>query len=914
MPITRQSFPLVGRQPELDAIDALLAGVDDSGAALLVRGEPGIGKSVLLTEAGRRGELSGMRVLRASGVQSEAHLPFSGLHQLLRPLLGGVDDLPSPQRAALEAAFGMSEGSAPDLFLIALAVLDLLAEASAATPHLLLVEDANWLDSPSSDVLAFVARRLDSDPIALLAAIRDGFESPLDRAGLPELRLERLGDADAGALLDAVAPGLAEALRERVLAGAAGNPLALVELPIASAQLGDGALLPAWLPLTTRLEQAFAARVSELPTATRAVLLVAAMDDGGVLAEVLAAAALLAGEDLVLDDLMPAVTAQLVVVDESDIRFRHPLVRSAIHQAASLSQRHESHAALAEVLAAQPQRRVWHRAASVVGTDEGIAAELEATAVHAHRRGGGLVAVAALERAAKLTAGAERRADCQLRAAELAFELGRRDLVGRILREVETLELAPLDRARVTWIRESFDDGVAGAAAGARSLADAAEQTLAAGETELGVDLLGGAALRCWWGDPGEEACERVLAVAGRLPVDDSDARLLAILAWSDPLRSGASVIDRLSAVRPDPHADGRALRLYGMAATAVGHHELAAGFLAAAVEALRGDGRLALLAQALVLRGWDAVHLGSWHAALPDLEEGGRLAVETSQPYWAARARAGEAMLAGLRGEPDVADALTAEVERVTLPTHVSAALADVQLARGIAALGAGHYADAHDHLQRMFDRSDPAHHLMKSSWAIGDLAEAAAHSDRADGARALVAELEPAAASTPAPRLQVAMRHARAVLAEPGEAEALYRSALDGDLASWPFARARLQLAFGTWLRRHRRVAEARSPLRGARDAFDALGVLPWGERARQELRASGESSRRRTPDARDELTPQERQIAQMAGAGLSNREIGQRLYLSHRTIGSHLYRVYPKLGVTSRAELRDALTAVI
>ena len=902
---------IFGRERELATLSELVDGVVEQGGAVVVTGEPGIGKSALLAETAARAGARGMRVLQASGVQSEAHLPFSGLHQLLRPILGGADDLPPPQRAALLAAFGMSDDAAPDRFLIALAVLDLVAEAASEVPHLLLIEDGQWLDPSSAEVLAFVARRLSSDPILLLAAVREGFGTPFEDSGLPELRLERLDDAAASAVLDARAPGLAPAMRERVLADAAGNPLALVELPLASAELGDAALLPAWLPLTTRLEQAFAARVAGLPTATRTLLLVAALDDGGVPAEVLAAAALVCPGGPGLEDLTPAVEAQLVDLDAHTLRFRHPLVRSAIHQSASVSQRLETHAALAQVLAGQPHRRVWHRAASVVGTDEEIAAELDATAGYAQQRGGGLAAISALERAARLTPDRARRAGRLLRAAELAFELGRADLVARLLGAVEALPLEPLDRARVTWIRESFDDGMAGGPAAARALADVAEQTLA-DDAALAAKLLGGAALRCWWGDPGPAVRERVIEVAGGLPLDDDDARLVAILAWADPLSSGADVIERLSELLPDPHGDGRAMRLYGMAATAVGHQELATGFLGAAIAALRADGRLALLAQALILRAWSGLHLGSWHASMPDLEEGGRLAAETSQPLWQARARAGEAALAGLRGEPDVAARLAAEVERVALPAHASAALADVQHARGIAALGAGNYADAHDQLWRVFDRGDAAHHYMKSLWAIGDLAEASVHTGHADAARVLLAELEPAAAGTPSPRIQVAMRHARALLAEPEEATALYAAALDADLTSWPFARARLQLALGSWLRRHRRVAESRAPLRAARDAFDALGIVPWGERARQELRASGESSRRRAPDARDELTPQELQIAQMAGEGLSNREIGQQLYLSHRTVGSHLYRVYPKLGVTSRAELRDALEA--
>ena len=321
MPTTRQER-ILGRERELAALEDLIDGVSDRGGALELSGEPGIGKSALMRESARRATARGMRVLRASGVQSEAHLPFAGLHQLLRPVLGGVDELPAPQRAALLAAFGMSEESAPDLFLIALAVLDLLAEAAAASPHLLVVEDAHWMDPASSDVLAFVARRLESDPIVLLAAVREGFETPFRDAGLAELSLGRLDDSFSAALLDAGAPGLPPALRDRILDGAAGNPLALVELPVASAALGDGALPPAWLPLTTRLEQAFAARVAGLPAATRTLLLVAALNDDRQPAELLEAGALVAGAALRWGELAPAVAARLVEVDERELRFR----------------------------------------------------------------------------------------------------------------------------------------------------------------------------------------------------------------------------------------------------------------------------------------------------------------------------------------------------------------------------------------------------------------------------------------------------------------------------------------------------------------------------------------------------------------------------------------------------------------
>jgi hypothetical protein len=317
-----------------------------------------------------------MLVLTTAGVQSESHLPFAALHQLLLPVLTGIDALPGPQRTAMQAAFGMTDAPAPDLFFIALAALELLAETAATTPVLLVVEDAHWLDSSSAAVVAFVARRL--DPIVALIALRDGFDSPLADAGLNELVLVGLDEA-AGMLLDAHAPDLSPEARERVLTEAAGNPLALLELPsaLASHHLEGDSPLPEWLPLTTRLERAFAARVTGLPAATRTLLLVAAVDDGDDLAEVLAASGLIGGSAPGPEVWEPAVVARLIELDDSRIRFRHPLVRSAVYQTASVPERRSAHAALAGVLAGQPDRRVWHRAASAVGPDEALASELE---------------------------------------------------------------------------------------------------------------------------------------------------------------------------------------------------------------------------------------------------------------------------------------------------------------------------------------------------------------------------------------------------------------------------------------------------------------------------------------------------------------------------------------------------------
>ncbi len=343
-----------------------------------------------------------------------------------------------------------------------------------------------------------------------------------------------------------------------------------------------------------------------------------------------------------------------------------------------------------------------------------------------------------------------------------------------------------------------------------------------------------------------------------------------------------------------------------------VGAFDLAAGFFAVASDGLRAQGRLGHLARLLTLQAWAAIYLADWDLAVPAAEEASQLAAETREPLWAASAHVVKAMLAALRGEREVVDAHAAAAEQVVSPIGARFLLAIAQLARGLAALGVGRHDDAYQHLGRVFDPADPAYHPFIRTWAIADLAEAAAHSGHRDAARVVLQELEPLAAQTPSSWFQAGMLLARPLLADDHEAEPLYEAALAADLARWPVLRARLLLAYGAWLRRRRRVAESRAPLRSAREALDALGAVPWAERARQELRASGESSRQRKPRVLDQLSPQELQIAQLAAEGLSNRDIGQQLYLSHRTVSSHLYRLFPKLGITSRSELRAVLSS--
>ncbi|WP_432540706.1 ATP-binding protein [Kineococcus sp. SYSU DK002] len=903
---------VVGRDAELAALERLTGDVQHRGAAVLVRGEAGIGKSALLNLAGHDAAQRGLRVLRATGVESETTLPFAGLHQLLRPLFGRLPALPAPQRRALMAAFGTTDDTAAELFLIGLAALNLLSDSATDRPLLLLVDDAHWLDRPSADVLGFVARRLESEPVVLLAAQRDDFPDVLAGPGLQEQHLQRLDRRTAEEVLVRRAPHLDPTTRARLLDVAAGNPLALAELPL------DGAHDDADPPtLTARLEHAFAARLPALPDATRDVLLVAALEDDQTPGESLTAASALRGEPVTAQALLPAVEAGLVAVDGGTLTFRHPLARHAIRQQATPPRRRRAHLALART-SREPDRQVWHRAAAADGPDDALAAELEEAGARARRRGGAAAAQAAIERAARLTADPAERARRYLRAAELAFERGRPDAVDRLLRQTTTLDVPARERVRMTVIRDGFEEGVHDVRTGTRMLTEAAVEAAADGRTDQALQFLRAAALRCWWAEPGTSARARLLEVVEQtLGLDDVLA--LEVLSYVAPFSRGAVLLDRLRTVADGPIDTARA-QAAGEAASVVGDFPLAVQFLTSAVTGLRGDGRLGLLARALAVQAWSALNVGRFDLAATAADEAARLAADSAQPLMGTVARVVQAVVSAVRGPQGVHDAgdagdvedRLADAARLGLQVDSRAVLAGVQVARGAVALNHGQHHTAWDHLLRVFTATDPAHHPVVRTFAVTDLVEAAVHSEHRADVEPIVAELETVAARTPSPALHIGLQHGRALLAADDEAEHLFAAALTTDLNPWPFARARLQLAHGAWLRRQRRAAESRAPLRAARDTLDALGATAWSDRARQELRASGEQSRPRTPEAREQLSPQELLVAQLAADGLTNREIGARLYLSHRTVGTHLHRVFPKLGITSRGALRTALGA--
>ena len=901
---------LIGRDRELSILNELIARIGETGAALVVLGEAGIGKSSLLRAAASAAREASVQVLLTTGVEAEAQLPYGGLHQLLRPVLAGATALPARQRGALSAAFGADDEQRPEPFMIALAALNLLAEVATEHPLLLLADDVQWLDPPSQEVLTFIARRVAADPIVLIASVRTGYQVTLATAGLPELDVTGLDDASARALLAEHGTGLSHASREQIVRQALGNPLALVELPAALRGAPERGLQV--LPLTARLERAFAARIAELPPLVRDAVLVAAVDYSDDLPEILAGASRLAGQPVGVEVLEQAAAAGLIRFDDLHVRFRHPLVRASVLYQETVTRRYAANAALAEVLADQPYRRTWHRAQSITGPDDAVADELEETYKISLRRGSATGAIWALERSAQLTTDPARRGRRLLLAAELAFGLGRADLVDELLARASLTKLSRLDLARMEWLREIFNDGVPGDAGRVLELCDIALEAAGAGDGDLALNLLLGAALRCWWADTGPAARARVAEVAGRLGEDaHADPRYAAVLGVAEPVRQGEPVIKLLSQVVIESVTDADALRLLGMAAHAVGDPVRAADFLDRSEARLREQGQLGLLPHVRGMQSPVYIELGDWARADEAAAECRRFAQETGQPIWNNSQLVNEARSEALHGDSERALQMAAEGEYSPVLRNLNDLRCCLQLARGFAMISSGRHAEAVDALLQVFDPADPAFHQRERFSGVMFLAEAAVHAGRRDAARAVITELEQVAAITPAPLLHVQLSYARAVLADDADAEELFLAAAGQDLTRWPWIQARIRLAYGSWLRRQRRVAESRLPLRLAQATFDLIGASSWAEQARSELRASGERIAAAEPgEAAAALSAQELQIARLAAAGLSNREIGERLYLSPRTVGSHLYRIFPKLGITSRAQLSARL----
>ena len=905
---------LFGRDAELAEITSAVDGVAQRGGTVRIAGDPGVGKSALLRTGIELATARGYTALSVRAAEGEAHLAFAALYQLLRPLLGRIDELPAGHRAALKSAFGLAEPGAghDNRFFIALAALELIADAAARTPVFVGVDDLSWLDEASREAIEFISRRITDEKVVMVTTCRLN-HPPESTFGSLLLWLDALDPDASRALLRQAAPGLPAADQARVLQAAAGNPLALLELAKVVGRSGESSVF-APIPLTQRLERSFAARLDDLEQPARMALLVAALQDSDRLAETYAALLRLpGGEGADVDhggDLDKVARLGLLVVEGDTFRFRHPLVRSAIVQSATPAERRAVHQALAVAVSADPDRAVWHRALAATAPQESLAAELDAGAARAAARGAPGREEEWLKRAAELSQDDGRRGHRLLRAAELAFELGQHETVAELVARARALTLDPADDARLAGLEGAFDDGVPGDEGAISRLVTAASQAHQGGDEELAASLLLGACNSAYWGAASEHLRSRIRAGIEELSLDSADPRVMVLHAEIDPFTWGARLVDQLAQWTAREIGDARLLGALARTGFVTGEFERGLGFARRASDSLRGQGRVAPLTWSLVLEAFTSLYLGQWDITLVACEEAYRFGFESRQPVWMAVARLGQGNLAGLRGDVGRAMDLVAEVEKQAVRDGNRSLLNGVQLTRGLAALGDGRPGDAVDEFVRMVDPDDIAYQYPQCAWVIDYLAEAASLSGRAEEARGPLRRIEELADGTPASGVTRALAYARAVLADDDQAEALFAEAVRPADGVPPWYRARVGLAYGSWLRRQRRVAESRRPLAAAQAVFDALGAGAWSARAVQELAATGRRSRRHEPDAWAKLSAQELQVAQLAAQGLTNREIGERLYLSHRTVSSHLYRAFPKLGVRSRSQLHLAL----
>ena len=906
---------LRGRSGEVSVLTGLVAAVRaGESRVLVVRGEPGVGKTALLDYLA--GQTAGCRVVRAAGVQSEMELAFAGLHQLLAPMLDRLEQLPVPQRDALRTAFGLSAGPAPDRFLVALAVLSLLSEVAGERPLVCVIDDQQWLDRASAQALGFAARRLAADPVGLVFAARIPGE---ELAGLPELAVEGLAEGDARVLLDSALTGpLDTRVRDQIVAEARGNPLALLELPrgMTPAELAGGFGLPGAGSLTGRIEDSFRRRLDALPAQARRLLLLAAADPSGDPGLVWRAAGRLGLP--VQATAAPAVEAGLVEFG-ARVRFRHPLVRSAAYRSASFPERQEVHGVLAEVTDPQvdPDRRAWHRAQAAAGPDEEVAAELERCAGRAQARGGLAAATAFLDRAVRLTADPAHLVERTLAAAQASVQAGAFDQALGLLVMTEARPLDELASARLDLLRAqiAFASGLDSDATPLLLKAARRLEPLNPGlarETYLnawGAALLAG---RLAAGDMAE-ICRAARALPRSQQPGPVELLLdgLALLITDGLPAAAPTLRQAVSAFASVGVSADDGLRWGWMAVVAANilwDDDGWRAILARQVQLARNAGALEHLPLYLEAAGVIAAWSGDFGAAASLIAEvnavreaiGSRIA-----PYAAL-------LLGSLRGsQAEVIPLIEATINEAEAGGQGLA----VTSARWAAAMlynGLGRYDEASEAARQAAENPSG---LQVSMWALIELIEAAARSGNMPMASDALERLaETTQVSGTGFGLGIEAR-SRALMAEDGPADGLYLEAIDrlGRTQLRPEL-ARAHLVYGEWLRRQGRRSQAREQLRTAHGMLDTMGMEGFAERARRELLATGETARKRTVQATVEasqaLTAQEAQVARLARDGLSNPEIGARLFISSRTVQYHLGKVFTKLGISSRGQLNRVL----
>ncbi|MFD1938842.1 MULTISPECIES: helix-turn-helix transcriptional regulator [Nonomuraea] len=867
---------IIGRERELAALRQAIDRAPGVLPNVVLHGDPGVGKSVLLQAGIAYAGQRGMRVVGGSGFESEAQLAFAGLYQLFGPVMEYVDRVEPYHRDVLRRVLGMQDGPTPDRLAISVASLAVLATVAQDGPVLIAVEDAHWVDHPTREVMMFILMRLKPYDLRAIFARRPLTAGERVTPGINTLEVGPLDEQAAGELLDLLHPGLPESVRLRVLSDAAGNPLALTELARTSVGVE---MLPTGAPLRTRLETAFAGRVLSLPPEIRTTLLVTALDGDRLEHQA----------ELSPHDLLKVERLSLVTRDStpSGMRFRHPLVRSAIINTAAPDELRQAHAVLAEQHRADPERRMWHLAAATVEPDERVAADMEDAARAVSLRGGSGLAVKALQRAADLTPDPAARAARLEHAAELAGESGQLDLAQELLdqarRHLNDPARALAVKAQILLLRDGDLDaarrllrGTPGAGPLIRVMAASyaqdpqewAEVTdVVAGCDDEHVRLLYDVFL-------GTGTAERVRTALDELPGDAPPGRVAALCraaTWMDLL--------------PDYRTRIRAL-----------------------IDGEVGRGAVTHAASGYWLAAHDHFLAGQWEAAESSANAGLDLCVRHDLELLAHDLRCSLGWIAAARGDADSAREYSRTVQQWAAPRGSALHLTLAARNLALAATAHGDYETAYAHWTSISPPGVIPAHVAFAPWAVFELVESAVRTGRTAEAQAHAAAA--AGLADRAPRLRLHVMAAQALVAPEEEAVPLFKAALALPRTErWPFDHARVRLALGELQRRRLQPGEARPELRRAADLFAGIGATAWQQRAEQELRATGVAVAQRA-NAAHSLTAQQLEVARLAASGLSNKEIGERLFLSSRTVSAHLYRIFPKLGITSRAALRDAL----
>jgi DNA-binding CsgD family transcriptional regulator len=906
---------LLGRADECAALDGL---VDDvrrgESRSLVLRGEAGIGKTSLLRYL--IDSASDLTVDRAAGVESEMELAYASLHQLCAPMLDRLVALPAPQRQALEIVFGLSDGAAPDRFLVGLAVLSLFSEVADERPVLCVVDDAQWLDQASALTLAFVARRLLAEPVGIVFAAREPVQ---ELEHLPELQVHGLRNEDARALLSsAVGFKLDTQVRDRIIAETRGNPLALMELPqgLTATQLAGGFGLFGAQDLSRHIQDSFVRQLGALSDEARRLLLVAAAEPLGDPLLLWRAAEQLGIAPAAATD---AEAQGLLAIDDR-VRFRHPLARSAVYRSAAPGERRDAHRALADATdpSTDPDRRAWHRAQAAMGVDETVAGELERSADRAQARGGAAAAAAFLARAAELTPDPAERGRRALAAAQAKFDAAASDAALELL---ATAELAPLDelararlerlRAEIAFTRTRGSDAPALLLDAARRL-DPLDAALA---RETHLEAMAAAMFAGRLGDePGvREAAEAAQAA----PAAPQPPRAIDLLVdglatrFSDgysagvpPLRSALGAFRR---IERSTAGDVRWLWLACRLAQDLWDDELWHVLSTRGVRAARETGALSLLASAATYRACLHVHAGAFEAASSLIDEVDAITQATGM----APLKYATLMLVAWRGNEANAVRLFEAGRLEATARGEGLGLGVLEWATALLYNGRGRYTEALAAARRGCEHDD----VVQFAWNLVELIEAGVRSGETEATSAALDRLSERTHASGTDWALGIEAGCRALLSDGAAAEPLYREAIERLARSRGRVHlARARLLYGEWLRREQRRVDAREQLRAAHEMFTAMGAEGFAERARVELLATGETVRKRTVETRDDLTAQEAQIARLARDGRTNPEIGAQLFISPRTVEWHLRNVFTKLGIRSRRELHDALPETV